>query len=280
LDAFADETSPSAVLEPASPTAVGSASSSHSGAALNAIPEWAAPAVRVARRDPVPIVIAAAVLCLAGGIWVLNRLISSPGVETPTSSAVVAADSLSSSNSSAPAISNQLSASTRLRQSFLRDRAQRDVVAPDASSPPAVEQEVAASRVENPSANTEDSGLEAGASIVAESAPEVPTSSGDIVDDVKDRTIYSAADRDVQPPRILFNNLPGPAISAWTTRTNEMELIVSDSGTVERVRLMTPPQRMPDTFELTVAKVWKFAPAMKDGRPVRYRLVLTWEVNP
>jgi hypothetical protein len=40
------------------------------------------------------------------------------------------------------------------------------------------------------------------------------------------------------------------------------------------------PQRMPDTFVLSRAKVWKFTPAMKDGRPVRYRLLLTWEVNP
>jgi hypothetical protein len=59
-----------------------------------------------------------------------------------------------------------------------------------------------------------------------------------------------------------------------------MEVIVSDTGGVERVRLLTPPQRMPDVLVLSRAKVWKFTPAMKDGRPVRYRLVLTWEVNP
>jgi hypothetical protein len=37
---------------------------------------------------------------------------------------------------------------------------------------------------------------------------------------------------------------------------------------------------MPDIQALSVAKEWKFTPAMKDGRPVRYRLLLTWEVNP
>lgn len=94
-----------------------------------------------------------------------------------------------------------------------------------------------------------------------------------------DQTIYSAENQDVVPPQ-TFDSLPGPTISRWTTRTNAMELIVSETGVVERVRLVTPPQRMPDIQILSVAKVWKFTPAMKDGRPVRYRLLLTWEVNP
>jgi hypothetical protein len=46
------------------------------------------------------------------------------------------------------------------------------------------------------------------------------------------------------------------------------------------VRLVTPPQRMPDILWLSRAKVWKFTPAVKEGRAVRYRLLLTWEVNP
>lgn len=94
-----------------------------------------------------------------------------------------------------------------------------------------------------------------------------------------DQTIYSAENQDVVPPQ-TFDSLPGPTISRWTTRTNAMELIVSETGVVERVRLVTPPQRMPDIQILSVAKVWKFTPAMKDGHPVRYRLLLTWEVNP
>jgi hypothetical protein len=94
-----------------------------------------------------------------------------------------------------------------------------------------------------------------------------------------DQTIYSEQDRDVVPPR-TSEKLPGPTISSWTTRTNAMEVIVAPTGAVERVRLVTPPQRMPDMLVLGRAKVWKFTPAMKDGKPVRYRLLLTWEVNP
>ena len=94
-----------------------------------------------------------------------------------------------------------------------------------------------------------------------------------------DETIYSERDPDVVPPQ-TGERLPGPTISRWTTRTNAMEVIVSETGAVERVRLVTPPQRMPDVLVLGRAKMWKFAPATKQGKPVRYRLLLTWEVNP
>ena len=110
-------------------------------------------------------------------------------------------------------------------------------------------------------------------------APAAAASASQATAAVVDDTIYSAADRDVIPPQ-TEEKLPGPTISSWNTRTNAMEVIVSQTGAVERVRLVTPPQRMPDMFALSRAKVWMFKPAMKDGRPVRYRLLLTWEVNP
>jgi len=100
------------------------------------------------------------------------------------------------------------------------------------------------------------------------------------VADVIDQTLYSKDDADVQPPRLLSPELPVAAISGWTTRTNVIEVIVSESGSVERARFVATPQRMPDMFVLNRAKVWKFFPATKDGRPVRYRLLVTWEVNP
>jgi hypothetical protein len=117
-------------------------------------------------------------------------------------------------------------------------------------------------------------GLDAPAETTTVDPPAAPTSVA-----VADDTIYSEQDRDVVPP-YTSEALPGPTISSWTTRTNAMEVIVSETGAVERVRMVRAPQRMPDTFVLGRAKVWKFTPAIKDGRPVRYRLLLTWEVNP
>ena len=106
-------------------------------------------------------------------------------------------------------------------------------------------------------------------------AASTPAQDVPLVDD----RIYSAEDSDVVPPR-TSETLPGPTISSWTTRTNVVELIVSNDGTVERARFVGAPQRMPDVLALSRAKVWKFTPAMKDGHPVRYRLLLKWEVNP
>jgi hypothetical protein len=92
--------------------------------------------------------------------------------------------------------------------------------------------------------------------------------------------VYSGVDRDVQPPQMLSSELPLPAIASWTTRTNAIELVITETGVVDHVRLLTPPQRMTDMMLLSRAKLWKFTPATKDGRPVPYRLVLTWQVNP
>jgi hypothetical protein len=92
--------------------------------------------------------------------------------------------------------------------------------------------------------------------------------------------VYSEHDRDVRPPQIIEADLPRPAVASWATIKNAMELVVAGDGSVERVKWLGSPQRMPDVMLLSRAKVWKFAPASKDGHPVRYRLVLTWEVNP
>lgn len=100
------------------------------------------------------------------------------------------------------------------------------------------------------------------------------------VANVVDDTLYSKDDADVQPPRLLSADLPAATIGGWTTRTNVIEVVVSENGSVERARFVATPQRMPDMLVLSRAKVWTFAPAMKEGRPVRYRLLLTWEVNP
>lgn len=90
-------------------------------------------------------------------------------------------------------------------------------------------------------------------------------------------TVYSGLDTDVQPPVLLFPQLPSPLFAAEAgAAVNRMELVVAPDGTVERVRLLEAPTRMPDMMLLSGAKMWKFSPAMKDGEAVRYRTVVTW----
>jgi outer membrane biosynthesis protein TonB len=53
-----------------------------------------------------------------------------------------------------------------------------------------------------------------------------------------------------------------------------VELLVSPTGEVESVKLLTQPARVMSAMMLSAIKTWRFAPASHDGRPVRYRLLL------
>ena len=92
--------------------------------------------------------------------------------------------------------------------------------------------------------------------------------------------IYSEDDRDVVPARLLTTQTSGPLFSGIRPDMNTMELVVSPSGRVETVRLMSPTKRMTDMLLLSGAKTWKFSPALREGQPVRYRTMFSWEITP
>lgn len=95
-----------------------------------------------------------------------------------------------------------------------------------------------------------------------------------------DMRIYSASDSGIEPPKLRSTELVEGLIAGFDTRTNQVEVIVSQSGDVERVRMLGPPQRIPDVMLLSRVKEWAFDPATKDGAAVRYRLILSWNVTP
>jgi len=89
-----------------------------------------------------------------------------------------------------------------------------------------------------------------------------------------DESIYTAADVGVSRPNIRPAQIPWQ----WprsVSRTEMLEVVISQRGEVERIKLLSPPRRMVDVMALSAAKMWTFDPALKDGVPVRYRLVLT-----
>ena len=96
------------------------------------------------------------------------------------------------------------------------------------------------------------------------------------------KAIYSREDADVQPPVMLYPQMPPPLVVGGPDQAivNRMELVISTDGTVERVRLVSEPRRMADMMLLSGAKLWRFAPAVRDGVPVRYRTTLSWTVFP
>jgi hypothetical protein len=95
-----------------------------------------------------------------------------------------------------------------------------------------------------------------------------------------DMTIYSGNDPGVEAPTLRSNEIPELLISGFPARTNFVEVVVSTKGEVETVKMVGPPQRMPDIMLLSRLKEWAFVPATKDGRAVRYRLTLSWNVTP
>jgi hypothetical protein len=47
--------------------------------------------------------------------------------------------------------------------------------------------------------------------------------------------------------------------------------VINKDGFVEFVRLKSPVNLYRERWWVSVAKSWRFRPAMKDGEPVRYR---------
>jgi hypothetical protein len=242
-----------------------------------AIRPLAAWSIEVVRRNPIIGVVAVSAVSLVVALWAINRFVGSD-VPSPAREASAAADS-------SVATSNDVAAATPTNTSQRSPAANANTVRSANGTTARGQQDVrsggedAPAGITGPAVTTPQPGRLDGPALAA--TPDVPLAppASEATAAVVDDTIYSEQDRDVVPPQ-TSEILPGPTFTRWTTRANSMEVIVSETGDVERVRLVTPPQRMPDMMMLSRAKVWKFKPAMKDGKPVRYRLLLTWDVNP
>ena len=85
-----------------------------------------------------------------------------------------------------------------------------------------------------------------------------------------DYTVYSSADGDVVPPTPPVAS----GIRPWRLKAGPaVEVTVASDGSVEKVRVLGAT-RMSDAMVLSHVKAWKFAPALRAGDPVRYRMLL------
>lgn len=89
--------------------------------------------------------------------------------------------------------------------------------------------------------------------------------------------VYTNADVNVEPPQMVYPHLPRVPLPG--PEVNSMEVIVGEDGSVERVRLVSAARRMTDMMLLSGAKSWRFAPALRDGQPVRYRITINWSAS-
>jgi hypothetical protein len=85
--------------------------------------------------------------------------------------------------------------------------------------------------------------------------------------------IYSEADADVIPPRQLSRQMPltGP-VGVPPNRVGWLDMIISEDGTVYQVKLHTPLNRHHERMIVSAAKAWLYAPAMRNGKPVMYKI--------
>lgn len=93
--------------------------------------------------------------------------------------------------------------------------------------------------------------------------------------------IYSGHDKDVVPPTpILAGRRAGLAPSSPGIRLDTLVIavVVDEHGRARSVNAISRPQNVAETMLLTSAlaavKQWEFDPALKDGVPVRYRLIV------
>lgn len=89
--------------------------------------------------------------------------------------------------------------------------------------------------------------------------------------------VYSAADSTVIAPVELERTLPRytpPRSLAHQSYRGTLSVVVDERGTVESVSLAKPTSPQYDDLLLNAAKKWRFRPATKDGRPVKYRKVV------
>jgi hypothetical protein len=91
--------------------------------------------------------------------------------------------------------------------------------------------------------------------------------------------VYSPADREVVPPVPLNQSLFGsPPVTAQRMGFIAITVLVDEEGRVVSATVADAPQRLQDTMlatlNLSAAKSWRFRPALRDGKPVRYRWVV------
>ena len=92
----------------------------------------------------------------------------------------------------------------------------------------------------------------------------------------EDERIYTEADESVTPPAPLSRQLPATLPFGITNLTvGTLEMLISREGEVETVKLHTPLNRYHERMIVSAAKAWRYRPASKDGRPVRFRLITT-----
>ena len=93
--------------------------------------------------------------------------------------------------------------------------------------------------------------------------------------------IYTMLDKDVSAPVIVRQEMPGltPAMKATAKSRGVIEVVIDELGRVSFAAIRSTVHPMFDNALLTTARDWKYQPAMRSGRPVKYRKMIQINVT-
>jgi hypothetical protein len=116
---------------------------------------------------------------------------------------------------------------------------------------------------------------------VSDAPPQLREQVQRLVDDAStakaaaDEIVYTANDRGVIPPRELSRGFPNTTpVGVPPARVGWLDMIIGRDGGVEYVHLITPLNRYHERMIVSAAKAWRYRPATRNGRPVRFHLTV------
>jgi feruloyl esterase len=92
----------------------------------------------------------------------------------------------------------------------------------------------------------------------------------------------SAPDPSIRPPRALYTPTPNYSKSARKKKiqgTVTISIIIGIDGHIHGVTVVKPLEPSLDTNAIEAAKMWKFEPAVKDGKPVAVQMDVDMSYN-
>ena len=94
---------------------------------------------------------------------------------------------------------------------------------------------------------------------------------------------FTLADIDVKPPVVIEQRIPPWTYTAYAPNrvfTGTLELLIDERGAVENVVLTEPVWPPYDLALVQSAKTWSYQPALKAGKPVKFKRVLVINIDP
>ena len=97
------------------------------------------------------------------------------------------------------------------------------------------------------------------------------------------QAFYTLADIDVTPPVVVAQQVPPWTFTAYAPNrvfNGTLELLIDEKGSVETVALSDPVWPPYDLALLQAAKRWQYQPALRQGKPVKFKRILVINIDP